>query len=97
MMDISVADDVSIHAPTWGGDRLNGSMAWKNISVSIHAPTWGGDDDMIYDSQPDHLFQSTPPRGGATRIIRFLNTLEVFQSTPPRGGATSGDKREVII
>ena len=35
------------------------------------------------------VFQSTPPRGGATSSGQILdNSKTKFQSTPPRGGAT---------
>ena len=34
------------------------------------------------------VFQSTPPRGGATRFYKTREEAQQFQSTPPRGGAT---------
>ena len=78
---------VSIHAPAWGGDPDIPVYAAPDTNVSIHAPAWGGDgaSGMVY--VVEGLFQSTPPRGGATLAIeRVLGEQEVSIHAPAWGG-----------
>ena len=56
--------------------------------ISIHAPARGGDADLSIQVTVYDVFQSTPPRGGATTIEHIFPLAWQFQSTPPRGGAT---------
>ena len=68
---LAATEQVSIHAPTWGGDpAAPRRVALKLQAVSIHAPTWGGDAVEKRDAAHVYKFQSTPPRGGATAEAR---------------------------
>jgi len=51
----------------------------------------GGRREDIYGNVVTKVFQSTPPRGGATDGVTMDVDEAVFQSTPPRGGATVVD------
>ena len=79
---------ISIHAPARGGDWCNAvhTQQYHNFNPR---PREGGRPVMNCAPGGTVVFQSTPPRGGATSSGQILdNSKSKFQSTPPRGGAT---------
>ena len=57
------------------------------IDISIHAPARGGDLYWRSPSSIDHLFQSTPPRGGATSYrLQRRPCCRYFNPRPREGG-----------
>ena len=57
--------EISIHAPARGGDHILG-YEYRYVVISIHAPARGGDMAEQDGGVETNVFQSTPPRGGAT-------------------------------
>ena len=56
---------ISIHAPRGGSDADISDMP-TNIIISIHAPRGGSDAEKPCPVDPEEVFQSTLPAGGAT-------------------------------
>ena len=79
---------ISIHAPARGATFIVDILNTVKRDFNPR-PREGGDQVVVATILPQ-IFQSTPPRGGATMDMpRYGNALR-FQSTPPRGG---GDGR----
>ena len=70
--------------PREGGDARN-TVTDGGSYISIHAPARGATSTNKNDRM-NHLFQSTPPRGGRPFSWMALMLCSIFQSTPPRGG-----------
>ena len=76
--------------PREGGRQKFRKTFRKFCYISIHAPARGGDMPPAAITTVLPAFQSTPPRGGATRRRCWRRSSHgAFQSTPPRGGATA--------
>ena len=86
---------ISIHAPARGGDRYDRAASLTAWYFNPR-PREGGRLLWMSTRPTVLIFQSTPPRGGATFGFGPLTlTQKLFQSTPPRGGATKAlDKLE---
>ena len=82
----SGANDISIHAPARGGDH-GGAPSDPDGMHFNPRPREGGDDVESLAQYKASLFQSTPPRGGATANI-FTRYSPAFISihAPARGG-----------
>ncbi len=79
---------VSIHAPARGGDRCCVSLGILHRRFNPR-PRARGRPVAFREVAPMEMFQSTPPREGATRLTLVRSRLQEFQSTPPREGATT--------
>ncbi len=77
---------VSIHAPPRGSDAPQCTLDSNKISFNPRSPAGERRDNSL--KLGGDRFQSTLPRGGATRQTLKLVEQRVFQSTLPRGGAT---------
>ena len=59
--------NISIHAPRGGSDRVDYVLRTSDVMISIHAPRGGSDmQNCSTPSRPGRSFQSTLPAGGAT-------------------------------
>ena len=76
--------------PREGGRPVGVVGVHRSVGISIHAPARGGDHSGLDALRQILVFQSTPPRGGATFKAMSHGYRYLFQSTPPRGGATAG-------
>ena len=77
---------ISIHAPHAGGDDQAAADA-STTGISIHAPHAGGDGTVSFLSPRRLLFQSTPPRRGATGAGQRQDYGPGnFNPRPPCGG-----------
>ena len=59
-------EEISIHAPLAGRDRLSLGLDSELVEISIHAPLAGRDGAPTSDLQAATKFQSTRPLRGAT-------------------------------
>ena len=86
----SGATTISIHAPARGGDHHPQAARPGRPQISIHAPARGGDDKIAGPYDNILVFQSTPPRGGATDADGdTLTVVEISIHAPARGGDRS--------
>ena len=65
--------NVSIHAPAGGRDQIMHPL-YAVLNVSIHAPA-GGRDNKMPSFIRQVVFQSTRPRGGATRYLTTASLI----------------------
>ena len=82
---LGAGDDISIHAPREGCDRLR-PPARGGLAISIHAPREGCDGRIDGETMGAFLFQSTHPVRGATGDgleVRLLGGISIHA---PREG-----------
>ena len=91
---IADLENISIHAPREGGDRLSGLGAARGGDFNPRPPRGGRRlPDAEQDARSD--FNPRPPRGGRQSKGWSRKPPPLFQSTPPARGATYAAYSEI--
>ena len=85
---------VSIHAPARGATPHASALVSRRTSFNPR-PRAGGDRLLVPITDPDWLFQSTPPRGGRRRSRAGTVCKEMGFNPRPRAGGDANAYKEV--
>ena len=71
-------EEISIHAPLAGRDRLSLGLDSELVEISIHAPLAGRDRSKPLEVVAFRIFQSTRPLRGATANVhkKYVHVCE---------------------
>ena len=89
MQDITIAREISIHAPHEGERRVGETVEVPDFNISIHAPHEGERLGETASTGSYFHFNPRSPRGGSDLILssELLDKNGIFQSTLPTRGS----------